>query len=63
LGRSCLLTRYGRKDGTIEVMEKRGRRCKQLLDHLKEMRRCWKIERGSTRCHSVENSLWKRLWS
>jgi hypothetical protein len=23
----------------------------------------WKSARGSTRSHSVENSLWKRLWN
>jgi len=37
-------------------MGSRGRTCKQLLDDHKE-------KRGSTRSHSVENSLWKRLWS
>jgi hypothetical protein len=42
---------------------RRGRRRKQLLDDLKEIRLIkdtgnWK---GSTRSHPVENPLWKRL--
>jgi hypothetical protein len=46
-------------EGKIEVMGRQGRRCKQLLDDLKEM--VPEIERGSTRLHSVEKLLWKRL--
>jgi hypothetical protein len=42
-------------------MGRRGRRRKQLLDDLKKKERILKIERGSTRSHPVENSLWKRL--
>ena len=38
------------------------RRHKQLLDNLKE-KRILKIYRGSTSLHSLENLLWKRLWT
>jgi hypothetical protein len=52
----------GKVEGRIEVAGSRGRRRKQLLDDLKEKKGyVLKIERGSTRWHSVENSLWKRL--
>jgi hypothetical protein len=36
--RNCLLKHIseGKRDGRIKVMERRGRRCKQLLDDLKE---------------------------
>jgi hypothetical protein len=37
--------------------------CKQILDDLKEKSEILEIERGSTRSHSMENSLWKRLWT
>jgi hypothetical protein len=40
-------------------MGRQGRRCKQLLDDLKEM--VPEIERGSTKLHYVEKLLWKRL--
>jgi hypothetical protein len=33
----------------------------QLLYDLKEKEKVLEIERGSTRSHPVENSLWKRL--
>jgi len=46
-------------EGKIEVAGRQGRRCKQLLDDLKEM--VPEIERGSTRLHPVEKLLWKRL--
>jgi hypothetical protein len=46
----------GKLKGRLEITGRRGRRCKQLLDDLKEKRRYWKIERGSTRSHPVENS-------
>jgi hypothetical protein len=31
-------------EGKIQVREKRGRRCKQLLDDVKEKRRYWKLK-------------------
>jgi hypothetical protein len=52
----------GKLEGRVEMTGRRGRRRKQLLDDLKE-NKILEIERGSTRSHSVENSLWKRLQS
>jgi hypothetical protein len=58
LRRNCLLKHV--VEGKVEeVTVRRGRRRKQLLDDFKET--ILKIERGSTRSHSVENSPWKRL--
>jgi hypothetical protein len=39
-------------------MGRRGRRRKQLVDVLKKTRIYWK-----SNDHSVENCLWKRLWT
>ena len=60
--RNCLLKHVieGKVEGRIEVMGRRGRRRKQLVDGVKE--RILEIERGSTRRHSVENWFWKKLW-
>jgi len=44
-------------EGKMEGTGKRGRRCKQLLDALKETQRYWKFERRSTRAHSRELAL------
>jgi hypothetical protein len=49
-------------EGKKVMTGRRGRRRKQLPDDLKETKGYWKFERRSTRSHSVENSLWKRLW-
>jgi hypothetical protein len=56
--RNCLLKHVieGKIEGKIEVTGRRGKRHKQLLYDLKK-------KRGSTRSHSVENSLWKRIWT
>ena len=48
----------GKVKGRMQVTERRGIRRKQLLNE-----RVLQIERGSTRSHPVENSLWKRLWA
>jgi len=40
----------GKIEGRIEVMGKQGRRCKQLLDNLKEMRGCWKLKEEALYC-------------
>jgi hypothetical protein len=63
LYRKCLLKHVneGKIEGRIEVTGRRGRRRKQLLDDLKE--NYMEIERESTRSQSVENALWKRLWT
>jgi len=33
------------------------------MDDFKETRKYWKIERRSTRSHSVVHSVYKRLWT
>jgi hypothetical protein len=59
---NCLLKYVTKRKvgGRTEVIERRGRRRKQLLDDIKETTRYWKQIR-ITRSRSVENSLWKRL--
>jgi hypothetical protein len=47
----------GKTDGRNEVTGRR-RRCKQLLDDLKQKKRILETERQSTWSKSVENSLW-----
>jgi len=53
----------GKIEGKMEVTGIRGRKRKKLLDDLKEKRGYWKLKEGRTRWQSVENSLWKRLWT
>jgi len=64
LGRYCLLKHVteGNTEGRKEVTGRRARRGKQLLDEVKKAM-ILETERGSTRSHSVENSLWKKLWT
>jgi hypothetical protein len=45
----------------IVMMERRGRRRKQLLGDLRKTN-LLVLESGGTRSHRGENSLWKRLW-
>ena len=61
--RNCLLKHVieGKIEGRTLVTGRRGRRCKQLLYDL--TKRVLEFKRGSTKSHSVENSLWKRLWT
>jgi len=59
--RDCLLGHV--IEGKIKRMRIRRVRCKQLLDNLRETRGYWKFGNGSTRSHSEENSLWKKLWA
>jgi ribosomal 50S subunit-associated protein YjgA (DUF615 family) len=51
LRRNCLLKHA--IEGIIEIMGRRGRRSKQLLDDLKEKRRYWKLK---------EEALVRTLW-
>jgi hypothetical protein len=46
LRRNCLLKHVieGKLEGMIEMTARRGRRCKQLLDDLKEKKRYWKLK-------------------
>jgi len=41
-------------EGRVEVKGRRRRRCKQLLDDLKEERRCWKLKE-----EALDRSLWR----
>jgi len=43
-------------------MGRRGRRCKKLLDGIKEKRKYGKLKEEAS-AHSVENSSWNILWS
>jgi hypothetical protein len=52
-----------RYKGGIEVTGRQGRRCRKLLDDLKENERILSFEKGSSGSHYVESSLWKRLWT
>jgi hypothetical protein len=54
--RSCLLKHVieGKLEGRIEMMGRQGRRRKQLLDDLKEKRRCWKLKG-----EALDRTLWK----
>jgi hypothetical protein len=62
---NCLLKHVtaGKIEGRMEVRGKRGTRRKQLLYYFKEKRGYWKLKRGSTRSHCLENSSWKWLWT
>ena len=46
-------------EGMIEGKRRRGRRCKLILEDLKEKRKNWKlkIEKGSTRSHAVQEAM------
>jgi hypothetical protein len=52
LHRNCLLKLVleGNVEGRIEVTGRRGRRREQLLDDLKEKRRCWKLKKETLDC-------------
>jgi hypothetical protein len=60
---NCLLKHFTEEkiEGRIEVTERGGRRCKWLLDDLKEKERILEIDRRSIRSPCVTKSLWKRL--
>jgi len=60
----------GKVEGGIEVMRRRGRRCKQLLNDLKEMRGYWKLKVDSLITFHGELTLkeamdlsYYRLWN
>jgi hypothetical protein len=62
--RNCLLKHYWRQYRRRDkVTGRQGRRRKQLLDALKKNGKILKSETGSTRSPSVENWLWKTLWT
>jgi hypothetical protein len=53
---NCLIKHVteGKIEGRIEVMGRRGRRCKQLLDDLKERRGYWKLKE-----EALGGTLWR----
>ena len=55
LRRNCLINHAieGKTEGRMEVTERRRRRCRQLLDDLKEKRRYWELK---------EEALYHILW-
>jgi hypothetical protein len=63
--RNCLLKQVieGKIKGEMEVTRRRGRRCKQLLDDLKDRRGYCHLKELSSRSHCVEEPFWKRLWT
>jgi hypothetical protein len=56
LRRNCLLKHVieGKLEGRIEITGRRGRRCKQLLDDLKEKKIFWKLKEEALDC-----TLWR----
>ena len=56
LFRNCLLIQVieGKEEGRIQVMEKRGRRCKQLLDECNEKIGHCKLER-----EALDRTAWR----
>jgi len=63
--RDCILQNVirGKIEGEIEVTGRRGRRRKQILDNVKEMRGYRRMKGRSIRSYSVENLFWTRLWT
>jgi hypothetical protein len=63
LCRNCLLKHVteGKLDRRIQMTRRQGRRCKQVLDDLKEKSRYWKLIKEALECTMWENSVWKRL--
>jgi hypothetical protein len=56
LRRNCLLKHVieGKTEGIIEVAQRRGRRCKQLLDYLNETREYCKLKEKA-----LDRTLWR----
>jgi hypothetical protein len=56
LSRNCFIKHVteGKIEGRMEVTERRGRRCKQLLDELKEKRRSCKLKEKA-----LDRTLWR----
>jgi len=46
----------GKREGTVEVARRRGRRRKELLDHLKEKEGYWKLK------DAPDSTLWRTLF-
>ena len=56
LRRNCCLKQVieGKVEGRVEVMRRRGRRRKQLLDHFKEKSGYWKLKE-----EALDRTLWR----
>jgi hypothetical protein len=56
LRRNCLLKHVieGKLEGRVEMTGRRGRRCKQLLDDVKEKRRYWKLKE-----EALDRTVWR----
>jgi hypothetical protein len=56
LGRNCFLKHMieEKLEGRVEMMGRLGRRCKQLLDDLKEKRRYWKLKE-----EELDHTVWR----
>jgi hypothetical protein len=56
LRRNCLLKHVieGKIEGRVEVTGRRGRRCKQLMNYLKERKRFWKLKE-----EALDRTLWR----
>jgi hypothetical protein len=56
LRRNCLLKHVieGKLEGRVEMMGRRGRRRKQLLDDLEEKRRYWKLKE-----EALDRTVWR----
>jgi hypothetical protein len=63
LHRNCHLKHIfeGKIQGKVEGMLTLETRCKQLLDHLNEMRQYWKLKEEAIESHSLENLLSQKL--
>jgi hypothetical protein len=62
---NCLLKHVieGMLEGRTEMMGRRGRRRKQLLDDLKEKKRYWKLKEEALDRTLSRTRFWKRLWT
>jgi hypothetical protein len=61
LRRNCLLKHIIERK--IRGTKRRGRRRKQLLTWPEGSKKILEVEGGSSGSHSLENSVWKRLWT
>jgi hypothetical protein len=57
--RNCLLKQVMK--GKIEGTGRQGRRCKKLVEDLREKEKILKFESRKTELHSLEKLLWRRL--
>ena len=65
LRRNCLLKQVieGKIMGEMEVTRRRGRRCKKVLDDLKDRRGYSHLKEEALDRTMKEDSFWRRLWT